>query len=96
MLPGLLCGARVPRRRAADLPLCAFCAPPSRVPLPRSPSVSQILDEFCQAKARRTSHERLYTEIRAGVAAYFNQARAQRLSPLLSDSPVSVCPLPRG
>lgn len=45
------------------------------VPLPRTPSVSQILDEFCQAKARRSSHERLYAEIRAGVSAYFNQVR---------------------
>lgn len=46
------------------------------VALPRTPSVAQILDEFCLAKARRTSHERLYTEIRAGVSAYFNQASA--------------------
>ena len=44
------------------------------VPLPRTPSISQLLEDFQAAKARRTSHERLYGEVCDGVRAYFNQA----------------------
>ena len=46
------------------------------VPLPLSatPTVSVILEEFLAAKARRSSHERLYGEVCDGVRAYFNQA----------------------
>jgi len=44
------------------------------VPLPRTPPISTILEEFLAAKARRTSHERLYGEVCDGVRAYFNQA----------------------
>ena len=43
-------------------------------PLPRTPSIHTILDDFLAAKARRTSHERLYGEVCDGVRAYFNQA----------------------
>ncbi|KAJ1630378.1 MRG-domain-containing protein [Pavlovales sp. CCMP2436] len=49
------------------------------VPLPSSPSIAQILDEFCDAKGRRSQHERLYTEVRAGIANYFQQALEQAL-----------------
>lgn len=51
------------------------------VPLPRSPSVARILDDFCASKARRSSHERLYTEVRAGVSSYFRQVRDARSDP---------------
>ncbi len=46
------------------------------VPLPLSatPTVSVILEEFLAAKARRSSHERLYGEVCDGVTTYFNQA----------------------
>ena len=44
------------------------------VALPRTPSINALLDEFLAAKARRTSHERLYGEVCDGVRAYFNQA----------------------
>ena len=44
------------------------------VPLPRTPSVTQLLDDFNQTKARRTSHERLYGEVCDGLKQYFNQA----------------------
>jgi len=44
------------------------------VALPRDPSIATILEEFVAAKARRTSHERLYGEVCDGVRAYFNQA----------------------
>jgi mortality factor 4-like protein 1 len=44
------------------------------VPLPRVPSIATLLDDFVAAKARRTSHERLYGEVCEGVRAYFNQA----------------------
>jgi len=44
------------------------------VPLPRSPSVHELLSEFVAAKAKRSSHERLYTEVCDGLRSYFNQA----------------------
>lgn len=44
------------------------------VPLPRTPTVSELLNEFMAAKARRTSHERLYGEVCDGLRSYFNQA----------------------
>ena len=43
-------------------------------PLPRNPSINELLNDFLAAKARRTSHERLYGEVCDGVRAYFNQA----------------------
>jgi mortality factor 4-like protein 1 len=43
-------------------------------PLPRNPSIATLLEDFQMAKARRTSHERLYGEVCDGVRAYFNQA----------------------
>ncbi|KAL1520221.1 hypothetical protein AB1Y20_023691 [Prymnesium parvum] len=43
------------------------------VPLPRSPSISDFLEEFLQTKAKRSSHERLYGEVVDGVQSYFNQ-----------------------
>jgi len=43
-------------------------------PLPRSPSISELLDHFLQQKAKRTSHERLYGEVSDGVKTFFNQA----------------------
>lgn len=49
------------------------------VPLPRAPSIAVLLDDFLQAKAKRSSHERLYGEVVDGMKSYFNQA----LSPLL-------------
>ena len=42
--------------------------------VPREPSISALLDDFIAAKSRRTSHERIYTEVCDGVRAYFNQA----------------------
>ena len=44
------------------------------VPLPREPAIPTILEDFMAAKARRTSHERVYGEVCDGVKAYFNQA----------------------
>lgn len=44
------------------------------VPLPRSPSVHELLLDFVATKAKRSSHERLYTEVCDGLRAYFNQA----------------------
>ena len=44
------------------------------VPLPRETSIATLLDDFLQAKSKRTSHERLYGEVCDGVKAYFNQA----------------------
>lgn len=44
------------------------------VPLPREPTISALLDDFIAAKARRTSHERIYGEVCEGVRSYFNQA----------------------
>ncbi|KAL3921445.1 MAG: hypothetical protein SGPRY_004902 [Prymnesium sp.] len=44
------------------------------VPLPRSPSISEMLEEFLQTKAKRSSHERLYGEVVDGIRSYFNQA----------------------
>lgn len=44
------------------------------VPLPRGPTVNEILEDFLQAKARRSSHERLYGEVCDGLKSYFNQA----------------------
>jgi len=44
------------------------------VPLPRSPSISDLLEEFAQTKAKRSSHERLYGEVVDGMRSYFNQA----------------------
>jgi len=44
------------------------------VTLPHKVPISTILDDFVAAKARRTSHERLYGEVCDGVRAYFNQA----------------------
>ena len=43
-------------------------------PLPRSPAISSLLEDFREAKAKKTSHERLYGEVCDGVKAYFNQA----------------------
>eukprot|EP00962_Isochrysis_galbana_P061602 scaffold40650_cov270-Isochrysis_galbana.AAC.2 len=43
------------------------------VPLPRSPSIETLLCDFVAAKAKRSSHERLYTEVCDGLRAYFNQ-----------------------
>ena len=46
------------------------------VQIPRTDgfTVTQILDDFNAAKARRTSHERLYGEVCDGLKQYFNQA----------------------
>ena len=44
------------------------------LPLTTTPTVCAILDEFLQAKARRSTHERLYGEVCDGVRSYFNQA----------------------
>ena len=44
------------------------------VPLPRDPSIATLLDEFVAAKARRSSHERIYAEVVEGVRSYFQQA----------------------
>lgn len=44
------------------------------VPLPRTPSINALLADFLQAKARKSSHERLYGEVCDGVRSYFNQA----------------------
>ena len=44
------------------------------VPVPRTPSIATLLDHFVQAKAKRTSHERLYGEVSDGMKTFFNQA----------------------
>lgn len=44
------------------------------VDLPRQPSITVLLENFLQAKAKRTSHERLYGEVCDGVKTFFNQA----------------------
>jgi mortality factor 4-like protein 1 len=44
------------------------------VPVPRAPSINNLLEEFQATKARRTSHERLYGEVCEGLRSYFNQA----------------------
>jgi mortality factor 4-like protein 1 len=44
------------------------------VPLPAATPIETLLQEFYTAKARRTSHERLYGEVCDGVKLYFNQA----------------------
>ena len=49
------------------------------VPLPRSPSISELLEEFLQTKAKRSSHERLYGEVVDGMRSYFNQALSSLL-----------------
>ena len=33
----------------------------------------QLLEEFLQTKAKRSSHERLYGEVVDGMRSYFNQ-----------------------
>ena len=43
------------------------------VPLPRNPSIETVLLDFVAAKAKRSSHERLYTEVCDGLRSYFNQ-----------------------
>jgi mortality factor 4-like protein 1 len=43
------------------------------VPLPRSPSIETLLCDFVAAKAKRSTHERLYAEVCDGLRAYFNQ-----------------------
>ena len=35
----------------------------------------ELLSEFVAAKAKRSSHERLYTEVCDGLRSYFNQAQ---------------------
>ena len=49
------------------------------VPLPRSPCISELLEEFLQTKAKRSSHERLYGEVVDGMRSYFNQALSSLL-----------------
>ena len=44
------------------------------VELPCQPSIAVLLENFLQAKAKRTSHERLYGEVCDGVKTFFNQA----------------------
>ena len=44
------------------------------VQLPRNPSIATLLDHFVQAKAKRTSHERLYGEVSDGMKTFFNQS----------------------
>jgi len=44
------------------------------VPIPAQTSIAELLDDFQLAKARRTTHERLYGEVSDGIRAYFNQA----------------------
>jgi len=44
------------------------------VPLPRETSIATLLDDFLQAKSKRTSHERLYGEVNEGMRTYFNQS----------------------
>ena len=44
------------------------------VPVPRTPSIATLLDHFVQAKAKRTSHERLYGEVSDGMKTFFNQS----------------------
>jgi len=44
------------------------------VPLPSQTSISTILEDFLQAKAKRSSHERVYGEVTDGIKTYFNQA----------------------
>ena len=46
-------------------------------PLPRDPSIATLLDDWVAAKARRTSHERIYGEVCEGVRTYFNQVCAR-------------------
>ena len=44
------------------------------VPLPREPNIATLLDDFLQAKSKRTTHERLYGEVNEGMRTYFNQS----------------------
>jgi len=44
------------------------------VPLPREPNINTLLDDFIQAKAKKSTHERLYVEVCDGLRSYFNQA----------------------
>lgn len=44
------------------------------VPLPREPNITSLLDDFVQAKAKRSTHERLYVEVCDGMRSYFNQS----------------------
>jgi len=43
------------------------------VPLPRSPTIDSIFNDFVAAKAKKSHHERLYTEVCDGLCSYFNQ-----------------------
>eukprot|EP00308_Calcidiscus_leptoporus_P024889 CAMPEP_0119375646 /NCGR_PEP_ID=MMETSP1334-20130426/36527_1 /TAXON_ID=127549 /ORGANISM="Calcidiscus leptoporus, Strain RCC1130" /LENGTH=332 /DNA_ID=CAMNT_0007394011 /DNA_START=26 /DNA_END=1021 /DNA_ORIENTATION=- len=49
------------------------------VPLPRDQTIATLLDDFVATKAKRTSHERLYTEVCDGMRSFFNQALPQVL-----------------
>lgn len=44
------------------------------VPLPVQNNISSLLEDFVQAKAKRTTHVRLYEEVTDGIKSYFNQA----------------------
>ena len=44
------------------------------LPLKTTPTVNALLEDFKEAKARKTTHERLYSEMCDGVRSYFNQA----------------------
>jgi mortality factor 4-like protein 1 len=45
------------------------------VPLPRAPSIETLLTDFVTTKSKRSTHERLYTEVCDGIRVYFNQVR---------------------
>ncbi|RKP06762.1 MRG-domain-containing protein [Thamnocephalis sphaerospora] len=49
------------------------------VPLPRTPSVNQIIDMYCESREKKRTGDSQLTEFAAGLRAYFDRALGNRL-----------------
>jgi mortality factor 4-like protein 1 len=49
------------------------------VPLPRNPTVSQLINLYCESREKRRTKDSQLSEFAAGLLAYFNRALGNRL-----------------